>query len=72
VWPLGPSDKVGAQTLMTAKRRGAKRRPAEKPVRQGDALVGGRSAVRPALGYDLGAREEADAVLAILVKVAES
>jgi hypothetical protein len=43
-----------------------------RPVRQGDALVGGRSAVRPALGYDLGAREEADAVLAILVKVAES
>jgi len=27
--------------------------------------------MRPALCYDLGAREEADAVLAILVKVAE-
>jgi hypothetical protein len=33
---------------------------------------GGWSAVRPALRYDLCAREEADAVLAILVKVAES
>jgi hypothetical protein len=36
------------------------------------ALVGGPSVVRPALCYDLGAREEADTVLAILVKVAES
>ena len=34
--------------------------------------LGGWSAVRPALCYDLCAREEADAVLAILVKVAES
>jgi hypothetical protein len=37
-----------------------------------EALVDGWSAVRPALCYDLYAREEADAVLAILVKVAES
>ena len=36
------------------------------------ALAGGQSAVRPALCYDLGAREEAYAVLAILVKVAKS
>ena len=41
-------------------------------VRHDEALVGGWSAVRPALCYDLCAREEADAVLAILVKVAES
>jgi len=36
------------------------------------SVVGGWSAVRPALCYDLCAREEADAVLTILVKVAES
>jgi len=41
-------------------------------VRHDEALVGGWSAVRPALCYDLCAREEADAVFAILVKVAES
>ena len=41
-------------------------------VRYDEALVGGWSAVRPALCYDLCAREEADAVLAILVKIAES
>ena len=35
-------------------------------------LVGGWFAVRPALCHVLGACEEADAVLAILVKVAES
>jgi hypothetical protein len=34
--------------------------------------LSGWSAVRPALCYDLCAGEEADAVLAILVKVAES
>ena len=44
----------------------------ERGDRQLDSLVGGWSAVRPALCYDLCAREEADAVLAILVKVAES
>jgi hypothetical protein len=41
-------------------------------VRRDEALVGGWSAVRPTLCYDLCAREETDAVLAILVKVAES
>ena len=35
------------------------------------SMLGGWSAVRPALCYDLYASEEADAVLAILVKVAE-
>jgi hypothetical protein len=41
-------------------------------VRHDEPLVGGWSAVRLALCYDFCAREEADAVLAILVKVAES
>jgi hypothetical protein len=41
-------------------------------VRHDETLVGGWSAVWPALGYNLCAREEADAVLAILVQVAES
>jgi len=40
-------------------------------VRRDDTLVGGWRGVRPALGYDLRAREEADAVLAILVEIAE-
>ena len=41
-------------------------------VRHDEPLVSGWSAVRPALCYNLCAREEADAVIAILVKVAES
>ena len=48
------------------------RGPTREPVRHDEPLVGGWSAVRPALCYNLCAREEADAVLTILVKVAES
>jgi multidrug efflux pump subunit AcrA (membrane-fusion protein) len=53
-------------------RRASGRVSPSLPVRRDEAPVGGRSAVRPPLGYVLGACEEADAVFAILVQIAES
>ena len=68
---LGGGDRQDAAAPKTSLEP-ARQASSEPPKKDLDFSDDVWSSVRPALCYDLCAREEADAVLAILVKVAES
>jgi hypothetical protein len=59
-------------TSLRSRQRLRKRRAVLTHMRQIEASLDGCFAVRPALCYDFCAREEADAVLAVLVKITKS
>src|SRR5271163_4290162 len=69
----GRPARLRTSCAITASKKTAQEWPNKVPsVRQPTRLVGGWFAVGPALCHVLGACEEADAVLAILVQIAES